>query len=485
MNVRPVSMRLALVLLVAAIVRAVFFVGVRQNDEFEYGRQAHLLATGRFDVAHNVYAQRVGIIAPTALFYRIGGVSNFTTTLLGELCSLGLVALVFGFALRMHSPRAATIAGLLAAVYPLDVITAGRLYGDVPVSFFMAAAAYLTWRRISWKMLLAAGVLLGLGHLCKVVAVFLIPLILLYAWARRDKRVLLVVAGFALVVAAEAAAYAVATGRPLERFETAAQGHHLEAIESMYAEPGTVGRRLFVDMPRMLLWPGDPQWPYFGLTAFALVAAAWRCGRAARFFLAWWAIVALLINFWPLRWWPCLPGFALFERVLEPLTVPAFVVIGVAAAGLWRPRLTAAALIVPSLALCLLMRIYFQEWTRGLLPAHEALAAERPRVVYCDRYSSFYLNFWNGYEPPYEIRPLSAPFEPGAHVLIHGMWLQREQQIDRVTVAPEALSPPWPRLFHEERYDALRDWRNRAIGGTEPARYTISIHRVPVGAVER
>lgn len=479
-------MRFAVVMAVAVAARAFFFVGVRQNDEFEYARRAHQMATGRFEVVHDVYAQRVGILAPTALFYRLGGVSNFTTTLWGELCSLGLVALAYGFALRLHSPRAALIAGLLAAVYPLDVITAGRLYGDVPVAFFMAAAAYLMWRRTSWKMLLAAGVVLGLGHLCKDVAVFLMPLVVLYAWVRRDRRVLWVGAGFALVVAAEMAGYAAATGRPLERFETSAKGHHREAIESMYAEPGTVGRRAFVDMPRMFVWPIDPQWPYFGLTAFALAAAAWSCRRTGRFFLAWWAIAALLINFWPLRIWPYLPGFALFERVMEPLTVPTFVLIGAWLAGWRRPSIAVAALVVPSLALCLLMRLYFEEWTRGLRGAHEALLDSPARVVYTDRYTSFYLEFWNGFEPPYEIRPLdrATVFEPGAHVVIHTMWLERTQHIDRTAVPPEAQAPPWPRIYHEDRYDALRDWRNRVVGGSEPARYTIAIYRIPTGSIE-
>ena len=106
--------------------------------------------------------------------------------------------------------------------------------------------------------------------------------------------------------------------------------------------------------------------------------------------------------------------------------------------------------------------------------------------MYCDDYSSFYLNFWNGFEPPYEIRRLeqAQTIDAGAHVVIHSMWLQRTQRIDRHAVPPEAQAPPWPRVYHEDRFDAMRDWRNRTIGGTEPARYTISIYRVPAGSVE-
>lgn len=470
---------LAGVLLLALAIRAALFIGLRYNDEFEYSRQSHLLATGQFELGKTVYSQRIGLVGPGALFQKMFGVNNFSDTLWSELCSLGMVALAFLFATRAHSIRAGVIAGLLVAVMPLNISDASHDYSDLPAACFAGLSVWLLWRQTRGWGFVFAGAALGLSHLCKESSFFLVPLVLVYAWVRRDKRILLFLVGYAAILLAECALY----GNPMGRYHAATSGHHRADIERVYSTPALVAHRTFLDLLLMWFWPLDMQFPLFGLIPAAFAVCLFRERRNLRFFAAWFGIVVILTNFWPLRVWPYLPGFVLYARVLESLVIPMAVVIGVSLARIegWRRVASVAALAVTSLLLALFLRLYWHEPTRGLRGTHEVLLREKPRVVYCDLFTSYYLEHWNGHEPPYEIRLLetSASIEPGAWVVIHGRNTDLRTARDRQTL-PEL--PPSSVVYREDRSDPIRALRGRLLR-IDPKltgeRYSISVHRIP------
>src|SRR5436190_23401520 len=84
---------LALILL-SAMIRAHLFRGYVGLDDAEYARLAHQLSTGCFRAHYDgppVFPLRVGIIAPTAVFFRSLGIAEWTMVLFPFLLSLASI----------------------------------------------------------------------------------------------------------------------------------------------------------------------------------------------------------------------------------------------------------------------------------------------------------------------------------------------------------------------------------------------------------
>jgi 4-amino-4-deoxy-L-arabinose transferase-like glycosyltransferase len=118
-EVRRTWLALAFILVLAALVRMLSFRGYTTYDAAEYTRLAHMMISGQYKAGmlwfFHVFPVRVGIIAPTALAFRVGGVSEVTLTLYPFLLSLLGVALAFFAARAMFGARAGLVAALLMA----------------------------------------------------------------------------------------------------------------------------------------------------------------------------------------------------------------------------------------------------------------------------------------------------------------------------------------------------------------------------------
>ena len=324
------SRTLALIVGVALLVRVLVFSGYFGSDDSGYAVLAHQLISGQLEIplreGVEVHSLRIGVFWPVALLFATLGVSEFAMLIYPFVTSLLTVALAYLAARWMIGPRAGVVAGLLAALLPLDARSATVLMPDGPAAL-MAAGGVLAARRAGqstsprsqalWGGAAGAG-FLG-AWLTKESIVYLAPFVLGYLlWLAIRRKRAAVLAGCAAVclvgVLVESAAYWRLTESPLYR---------LEAVERSYESTGAVWRqasdwgqlfvdgadsvssatywkevakRVVVDGPRQLLLTHT-----FGLIpALALVAVfyAWYHRLREWQFVAWWfASVLLMFNF--------------------------------------------------------------------------------------------------------------------------------------------------------------------------------------------
>lgn len=121
--------RLAVVMVLAAIVRFVFFTGYHGFDDVFYIRRAYALSHADFVLPTSHWAARIGLVGPTALAYLIFGVNLWSTVLFPFICSLMSVVVAALLGRRLLGEEAGWLAALLVAIFPLD--TARRPRSDI------------------------------------------------------------------------------------------------------------------------------------------------------------------------------------------------------------------------------------------------------------------------------------------------------------------------------------------------------------------
>jgi 4-amino-4-deoxy-L-arabinose transferase-like glycosyltransferase len=226
-----------LIIALAALVRVLSFRGYTTYDAAEYTRLAHMLINGQFKVGmlwfFRVFPVRLGLFAPVALAFRVGGVNEVTLTAYQFLLSMLSVLLAYFAARAMFGTSAGLAAACLMALLPIDARHASQLLPDLPAAFWMNAGVLLVFagsRQEAVSRKGALGVLAGLAlfasWLCKETVLFLLPFVAAYLlWlVIRDRRnVALLVAtaaGAGLLVASEGWIYHRYTGDFLYRFHT-------------------------------------------------------------------------------------------------------------------------------------------------------------------------------------------------------------------------------------------------------------------------
>jgi len=318
---------LAAIVVLAAAVRIYGFRGYSGLDDAEYARFAYFLANGvPFPADYTgpaVFPLRVGVIAPTALFYEVFGITEWTTVLYPFAISLAGVVLVYWCASLFFGAGAGVLAaGLLAAFY-WDIDSATRLLPDLPGAFFATAAIALIacaaerWRERPTRLLsagVAAGALLGVSWLCKETVAYLAPfcavwLILTVRESGRSAVTLWagVAAGAGSILLGEAATYYATAGDPLFRLHEMERNYR-QWPNGFFTEGSVFGwprgmdyrtalvDRLFVSGPsRILLDPTFYSLPAVGLVGMVI---AWARGRR-QFVIPglWLASLVLMFNF--------------------------------------------------------------------------------------------------------------------------------------------------------------------------------------------
>ncbi|WP_369046446.1 ArnT family glycosyltransferase [Sinomonas sp. P10A9] len=122
------------------------------------------------------------------LLGRIFGFNSFTMLLPEALMGVASVALMYAAVKRVSGPAAGLIAGGVLAATPVAALMFRFNNPDAMLTFCLVLAAYLTVRAIekaSWKWLAAAGAVIGLAFLTKMLqGVVIVPALgLAYLWA--------------------------------------------------------------------------------------------------------------------------------------------------------------------------------------------------------------------------------------------------------------------------------------------------------------
>jgi len=231
-------------MLLAIVLRLIYFRGVHLIDDFNYLRHAGEIWQGRFDITQVLYwhGMRPVIFIPVAGCFSLFGVSQSTAVLWPFVLSVLTVGLVVLIGSRLGGTRTGIFAGIVAAFCPMAVDEATRLLPGEIQNFLIAAAVYAFLRsetseraRSAW--LLAAGATFALmpwtGHLGLVAGVFFVLAILLHRrhslWSYAP-----VAVGAAIVLIAAHLYQWVAAGNP---FLSAAVLHDVLSRESAPADP--------------------------------------------------------------------------------------------------------------------------------------------------------------------------------------------------------------------------------------------------------
>ena len=215
---------LLLILVFALALRIVFFTGISSSDSLYYSEFADKIVKHQPFISNHL-SLRLGIIYPTAFVYSIFGASDFSSGIISLVFSLASIILIYRFGRMLFNEKTGLIAAFLLAFFPLDVIFATTLMGDVPATFFLALSVYLflksgkNKKSSNWAYLLS-GLSLGAAYLIREMSVLIGMFFIAYiVYSRKFRsRYFLVPLGFIFVFAIEAVYFYSATGNPFFRF---------------------------------------------------------------------------------------------------------------------------------------------------------------------------------------------------------------------------------------------------------------------------
>jgi hypothetical protein len=261
---------LPLVLLLAIVLRGVFFVGLvsgdPQDDGIYYGNALALRENGpeyleRYKnlpdgfIANPIdqFNVRPLITYPIAASFAMFGSGEVSASAWALLCSIVSVLVVYRLGTVLHDRAVGLIAALLCAFYPLEVINGTRILSDVQVGLFASIGLLLfveAVRRRSAAMFALAGAAAAGAYLAN--ARGLLTLIALagcglFMAARRKSRwdaPLWMVAGFLSIFSVEAFLYWLTTGDPLLSYHIQSGANQFKYLH----EAVTTFRWHFVDV---------------------------------------------------------------------------------------------------------------------------------------------------------------------------------------------------------------------------------------------
>jgi len=235
----------------ALVVRGIFFLGgARGSDAYVYAKHAYEIATGsyRLDTIASFYGFRYTVLLPTALSYRLFGVSDGASTFFLYLCSALNVLIVYHLVRKLLDKPTAILASLLVLFYPLDVLFANMISPDSFIPVLSASAIFCYLRaeeKNDNKFFAGVGFFIGLAYLARITSIFLLGAVVLYhLFYRKTFRPLFyITGGFALPWMAEAIYYLLRTKDPFFHLNRLAVNDHLvkgpqpEAIVSLLFYP--------------------------------------------------------------------------------------------------------------------------------------------------------------------------------------------------------------------------------------------------------
>jgi 4-amino-4-deoxy-L-arabinose transferase-like glycosyltransferase len=212
------------ILAFAALARIIFFSGALGTDEIVYLTQAYHLLQG--DYLHTSYigGMRDGINAFLAASISLFGRGIVGAGGLFFACSLGQVALAYGFAHHLWGRQAAIWAGLTMAALPIEVVQAGSLNPDPYLGLVIASSVvtfYFAERDDRPGLYMVAGLLAGWVFWIKQVVVIYGMVFVFFAVAGRRWRLgwLWFTFGSALLFVAQLGIFWIAYGDPFYFFK--------------------------------------------------------------------------------------------------------------------------------------------------------------------------------------------------------------------------------------------------------------------------
>lgn len=135
---------LCIILVVAVLVRLLFFNGLHGHDDWLYIFDVRAYTSGIDESIDSLWGLRFTIIAPIMIIFKLFGPSYFGAFIPSILYSLGSVIFSFLIYVQLFKDKnMALLAAFFMALYPLDIFVATTIRGDVEVNFFLGLAFLL------------------------------------------------------------------------------------------------------------------------------------------------------------------------------------------------------------------------------------------------------------------------------------------------------------------------------------------------------
>ncbi|MBU1203890.1 MAG: glycosyltransferase family 39 protein [Nanoarchaeota archaeon] len=220
---KPRIPKIAVILLIALLLRIIFFTGFNASDDYVLLKTADDLNKNKmdFDEIFNPISIRLTLLYPISFLIRLVGINDITISILPLLCSIGTIFLTYLIAKKLFNKKTALLSATLLSFFPLEVLHGSILVAETIGSFLMLLGIYLFLLDKKMNYFLS-GVLIGLAYVTKVTFVFVLPLLLLYLLYLKKKIVkehICLILGFLLILIPELIFFYIKTGNVLFRYE--------------------------------------------------------------------------------------------------------------------------------------------------------------------------------------------------------------------------------------------------------------------------
>ena len=396
---------LAAILVLALLLRLVFFSGIGGSDDLLYTSYAYQLSKGDFSFPATHHGTRLGILYPTSFLYSIFGVNDFSSNFFVFASSIAGIVLVFYFGKVFFNEKTGLIAAFLLSFFPLDVIFATKLLPDLPSAFFLSLGVLfflLAEKKENFKPKIyysISGLSIGIAYIIRESALLVLLFFIVYVlfYRKFKSEYFLIFAGFMVFFIAESFVFLIKTGDFLYRF------HSLSSYYPTVVEiDAFFGRGSF---PFSLL-----HFPYIMFTSiqfgifypFILIAAVYCIGiknKKTYSFIIWFLVLLLYLMFGTVSLTRYLP-FAAIPRYLMVVTFPSIILLAVFLAS---NNFLIKKILLPSVLAILLITsigfIYLEKGKQGIDNSREmhAQIESLDKPVYTDFRSKLILEYLSGY----------------------------------------------------------------------------------------
>src|SRR3989344_5445652 len=186
-----------LILIFALVVRLRYFIGVFRFDSFFYAQLSYFASQLDFhsffyETSGFFAANRIVLVLPTGLLYRLFGVNDFSSVGFVLIASIVNIVLIYLLGSKLFNKQVGLVAAFFLAIYPLEVINSTQFMPDGLVPTFLSAAAlaflYGEEEKNSRKKLIfyyACGLFIGLAQYVRENAFVFIFVLIGYGAVKR------------------------------------------------------------------------------------------------------------------------------------------------------------------------------------------------------------------------------------------------------------------------------------------------------------
>jgi 4-amino-4-deoxy-L-arabinose transferase-like glycosyltransferase len=399
------------------------------------------------------------------------------------LTSVGTVAFAYALALHLKGERAALWAGILVAIFPLEIMYATQPMADCPLSFWLLLSLYCFVRgetaqtRQGWFFFFS-GIALALAYATKFVAILIAPFFLLVLlWRRRiEWNWAWLGAGFLLILALEFIVFQQVMGNGLARLD-------LVLHDKTSHAPMTAGAFQVQNSVWLYLYWMFVDFHYVGLSFVVLLLMLlhrgiknWR-GRqklpmASRLPLLWALTFLFILSVYPTSIKPYVPLYKI-EVYMLMFSAPLLVVTAVfLSTYAQRVQIVMLFLIVLStLPFVYLLRESYRAHSDNTRAIRAFAHTHADRLLYAHRSDQRLLQYFDGFrrndmyqsfrlaKPSVDIHPTPAINFRYTYVAINQYLLNYHRED---SYPPEITNPPphWREVY---RYQRPEHWLRRVV----------------------